>query len=650
MNMTPDHFTGVVEQMAEHCVDAYRSGNTPLIFIDTHELELVIQVVLAADRSKNFVSLKEKSTHSAALAPFYHYLDPDAKNLENVENLSFGTEKLTHFPKNAKGKPYQLPHLFIVHVEKQSAMIKTGNDCVKTLRNYVQRYIHNKFKPYSVIRSSCVLLYGDIDMLDDDLKCVTEIVTEPYPGRLEIASMLRESLNSSSQLHEQDIERFQQSEDFDHIVANMTGLKYMQVQRLINAFLLPGKNQLPQLFDPRKRSMLILQEKGKILLLHNNMLELIPPKESMIRPIGMERFDKWITLNKDRLIHPREYAEARGVQPLKGILLCGVPGCGKSQAARWLGHTLDLYMVKLNMDRLMGGLLGQSEENLNTALSMTEAMAPCLLWVDEIDKVITDSSSSRKQDPTSSRMLSRLLQFMQSNNGGCLIVATANDISRLPSEMVRKDRFDALWSVFLPTQKQCQQMFQEHMEKAEKDRAAEAESNGRQISPWIFSREGTDNCFSKENLSLITECFAIRKKFLTGADIATIVREALVRLSDADFDEEIPASKWLSVIKDIADETITDVTRPDSLNNVAANYIRLLRGSFLPASKDLLFDPAKYTVTSENKTGGTILASYTGEAPASNAIYDRALFDTINTLLQRYATPYERQLSSNIFF
>ena len=70
MNMTPDHFTGVVEQMAEHCVDAYRSGNTPLIFIDTHELELVIQVVLAADRSKNFVSLKEKSTHSAALAPF----------------------------------------------------------------------------------------------------------------------------------------------------------------------------------------------------------------------------------------------------------------------------------------------------------------------------------------------------------------------------------------------------------------------------------------------------------------------------------------------------------------------------------------------------------------------------------------------------
>jgi len=376
------------------------------------------------------------------------------------------------------------------------------------------------------------------------------------------------------------------------------------------------------------------------------VLELVEVGADVVEPCGMERFTAWISRSLDRLKDPHAYAERRGAPSLKGTLMCGVPGCGKSEAARWLGGKMGLPLVKLNMDRLMAGLVGQSEQNLRTALSIAEAMAPCIVWVDELDKVIVSANSASRQDPTSSRMLSRLLQWMQSNRHGCFIYATANDISLLPPELLRRGRFDTLWSVFLPTQRQCARIFEDHMKMAERLRREEARNAGHPVRETLFSRDGDKSCFSAGTMNEILGYFVAQEKFLTGADIASIVAETLARLDDSSFNGEISADDWKGKVEEVARQLNTDVTGPDSLNKMAANYIRLMRYSILPASGQLLFDPEKYRVDTQD---GKLTATYTGPGPGEAAPYDQALFQALNTVINRHAAEYERLLVGRTF-
>lgn len=639
--MTNDKQQGVVEQMAQACAFAYRA-HTPLIFLDTQDMELILRVILACGKreEKDFLPLKTEGSVSDALAPFYHYLKDDEVRLDRCVNLAFTAEKLKTFPKDEKGNPIPIPHLFLLHLDR-TCVEETG-----LLRGFVREYIHAL--PSSVVRNSCVLLYGDMDVLDEDLKCRTEVVEEPYPKAWELEKMLRRELEQQQLLRE-DVARFVESRDFAATVTALTGLRFLQAERVIHTLLLPEEDGLPLLFFPERRVEVVRREKEKILRQSGGVLELVDVGQQSVEPCGMENFTAWIDRSLDRLKDPRAYAERRGAPSLKGTLMCGVPGCGKSEAARWLGSKMELPLVKLNMDRLMAGLVGQSEQNLRTALSIAEAMAPCIVWVDELDKVIMSANSASRQDPTSSRMLSRLLQWMQSNRHGCFIFATANNISLLPPELLRRGRFDTLWSVFLPTQRQCVKIFEDHMKLAERLRCEEARNAGHCVQRTLFSREGEKNCFSKKTMNEILGYFIERKKFLTGADIAGIVSDALTRLEDQSFAGEIDADMWKTAVEKVAQELNTDVTGPDSLNKMAANYIRLMRYSILPASEQLLFDPAYYCVDTDDTQDGRLTAAYTGPVPGEESPYDQALFHALNTVINRNAADYERLLVSRTF-
>ena len=187
------------------------------------------------------------------------------------------------------------------------------------------------------------------------------------------------------------------------------------------------------------------------------------------------------------------------------------------------------------------------------------------------------------------------------------------------------------------------------MKLAEHLRCEEARNAGHCVQRTLFSREGEKNCFSKKTMDDILGYFIARKKFLTGADIAGIVSDALTRLEDQSFSGEIDADMWKTAVEKVARELNTDVTGPDSLNKMAANYIRLMRYSILPASEELLFDPAHYCVDTDDTQGGRLTAAYTGPVPGEESPYDQALFHALNTVINRNASDYERLLVSKTF-
>ncbi|MGD0813982.1 MAG: AAA family ATPase [Verrucomicrobiota bacterium] len=147
-------------------------------------------------------------------------------------------------------------------------------------------------------------------------------------------------------------------------------------------------------------------------------------------------------------------AVAYGLPTPKGVLILGIPGPGKSLTAKATSKIFGMPLLKLDAGRIFAGLVGQSESNLRSVIQTAEAIAPAVLWIDEIEKGFSGSKSSGATDGgTSSRVFGSFISWMQEKKSPVFIVATANDVSQLPPEMLRKGRFDELWFVDLPNQK-----------------------------------------------------------------------------------------------------------------------------------------------------------------------------------------------------
>jgi SpoVK/Ycf46/Vps4 family AAA+-type ATPase len=166
---------------------------------------------------------------------------------------------------------------------------------------------------------------------------------------------------------------------------------------------------------------------------------------------GLDGLRKWLD-EKKVLLTPdkRDEMKARGLQSPRGILLVGVPGCGKSLSAKSISLKWKLPLYRLDFATVQGSYVGQSEQQLKDALTTAENVAPCILWIDEIEKGLSGAGSSN-DGGVSTRMVGQFLFWLQECKKQVFVVATANDVSMLPSELLRRGRFDELFFVDLPT-------------------------------------------------------------------------------------------------------------------------------------------------------------------------------------------------------
>ena len=181
---------------------------------------------------------------------------------------------------------------------------------------------------------------------------------------------------------------------------------------------------------------------------------------------GLEGLRKWLD-EKRLLLTPekRDELRSKGLRPTRGSLLVGVPGCGKSMSAKSISANWKLPLYRLDFATVQGSYVGQSEQQLRKALATAEEVAPCILWIDEIEKGLSGATAGAGDGGVSTRMVGQFLFWLQECRKNVFVVATANDVSMLPSELLRRGRFDELFFVDLPTAEERRQILSLYMRK-----------------------------------------------------------------------------------------------------------------------------------------------------------------------------------------
>ncbi len=208
---------------------------------------------------------------------------------------------------------------------------------------------------------------------------------------------------------------------------------------------------------------LVLREKEQIIK-KSGILDMISTVEQFDNVGGLTQLKTWLK-QKAHILHNLNEALAFGVEAPKGVMIVGMPGCGKSLTAKATASLFKLPLLRLDVGSLMGKYVGESELNMRRALQLAEAVSPCVLWVDELEKAFVGIGSCGAGSEVATRLFGYFLTWMQDKTGAVFVLATANDISALPPELLRKGRFDEIFYVDFPTQQEREGIFKIHLQK-----------------------------------------------------------------------------------------------------------------------------------------------------------------------------------------
>lgn len=308
------------------------------------------------------------------------------------------------------------------------------------------RFYIRRFSDEAKYSNVHIIILSATYKIPQDLEKVITYIAIPLPNELDLSKTLDEVLRGkeaiSPSLKAQIVEA---SKGMTVMEADLAySLAYVQSQMSKDA---------PRIVSSEKEQII---RKSKVL-------EYYPKSGSMKDVGGMDNLKLWLSKRRKAFeVKAREW----GLPEPKGLLLLGVPGCGKSLTAKVIASSWDLPLLRLDVGRVFEGIVGSSEDNIRQALTTTEAVAPCVLWIDEIEKGLSGTASSGSTDGgTTSRIFSTILTWMQEKQSPVFVVATANDISQLPPELLRKGRFDEIFFVDLPVEEERRNIFSIHLEK-----------------------------------------------------------------------------------------------------------------------------------------------------------------------------------------
>jgi hypothetical protein len=209
----------------------------------------------------------------------------------------------------------------------------------------------------------------------------------------------------------------------------------------------------------------ILREKATALATGVG-LETVDVSSGMDAMGGLAGYKAWLQ-QRAQAFEPG--AAAYGLTPPRGVLLLGVQGCGKSMSARCAAATLEIPLLRLDLPRVLGTSGSSAEENLARAITATEAVAPVALWIDEIEKGFAGTAPGQGGDTRASRLLGAMSTWLQERTSQVFVIATANDVSRIPPELLRRGRFDELFFVDLPTAPEREDILRLHLHRRKQD-------------------------------------------------------------------------------------------------------------------------------------------------------------------------------------
>ena len=250
-------------------------------------------------------------------------------------------------------------------------------------------------------------------------------------------------------------------EDIGELAISLKGLTKLEIDHILN-MMIENKNTIS--ISDRN---IIIKEKGQIIK-KSAVLELIDFKEKITDIGGLEGLKEWLD-SKAKVFRKLDEAITYGVDVPKGVLLVGMPGCGKSLAAKASARLFNAPLLRMDIGRLLGKYVGESEHNMRVALKTAESISPCILWIDEIEKAFSGIDQSGGASDITKRLFGQFLTWLQEKENTVFVVATANDISCFPPEFLRKGRFDEVFFVDFPNEEERERIFEIHLEKRGKN-------------------------------------------------------------------------------------------------------------------------------------------------------------------------------------
>ncbi len=352
------------------------------------------------------------------------------------------------------------------------------------------------------------------------------IVDLPLPGRKDIRSLLTETLAFAERSSRLTVSLSE--EEKNSVTDAALGLTLSQARRIFSKALLDN-----YVFDGDDVNLILFEKKQ--LIRKSGSLEYYDAKDTISEVGGMNSLKEWLV---DRRESYSERARTYGLPLPKGLLLLGVQGCGKSLTSKAVANLWNQPLLRLDMGKIFSSFIGSSEENMRKAIATAESLAPVILWIDEIEKGFSGIKSSGATDAgVTSRIFGTFLTWMQEKTKAVFVIATANSISDLPPELLRKGRFDEIFFIDLPKKAERAEIFRIHIHKRGR------KPSDYKIDEFVENSEGFSG--AEIEMAVVEGMYAGfgRKREFTTEDILAALR-ASVPLSRTMFEEIESLRSW----------------------------------------------------------------------------------------------------------
>ena len=374
-----------------------------------------------------------------------------------------------------------------------------------------------------------IIVVSETETVPKELEKFTSILDIPNMTKNEIETyILKFSKDNNIKVDKKDV---------GEVAISLKGLTKVEIDHVLN-MIIESKNNIS--ISGRD---IIIKEKGQIIK-KSSILEIMDFKEKIEDIGGLEGLKEWLK-SKAQIFRRLDEAKKFGVDTPKGVLLVGMPGCGKSLAAKASARLFNVPLLRLDIGRLLGKYVGESEHNMRVALKTAESISPCILWIDEIEKAFAGINQDGGASDITKRLFGQFLTWLQEKENTVFVVATANDITAFPPEFLRKGRFDEVFFIDFPNEEEREKIFKIHLEKRGK------------LNDKIDIKK-----LAKETIGYC------------GADIEEVVKmtvETIFNVEDIENEED---SKLMT--QDLLDSIKTI----DSLSNILADKIEVLKGGY----------------------------------------------------------------------
>lgn len=366
---------------------------------------------------------------------------------------------------------------------------------VARLKALVQKILHDRETKATVI------LVSSQACIPPELEKFITLFDLPLPDQNKISAVIKQFVEVQGDTISEKV--------LDDLTMAFRGLSEHEITQLLNR----GYHQDGKIDG--NDVALVLQEKEQIIK-KSGILDMISTVEEFDNVGGLTQLKTWLK-QKAHILHNLNEALAFGVEAPKGVMIVGMPGCGKSLTAKATASLFKLPLLRLDVGSLMGKYVGESESNMRRALQLAEAVSPCVLWVDELEKAFVGIGSGGAGSEVSTRLFGYFLTWMQDKTDAVFVLATANDIAALPPELLRKGRFDEIFYVDFPTQHEREGIFKIHLQKR------------------------------NQNAAIDIKKLAEKTDGFSGADIEAVVKEA-IEIAFVDNRATLTTAKLIDVI------------------------------------------------------------------------------------------------------